>query len=89
MRGTLRNDRIESDHERPAEAGEIRALARETEQAARRLLSRAAHLEKRASRPRTDPSECANLKSQAVELRTAADLLLVEVCELSRQARAA
>ena len=75
--------------ERPIEAGEIRALARETEQTARRLISRAAHLEMRANRPRTDPSERADLSSRAQALRAAAEMLLAEVCELSRRARAA
>jgi hypothetical protein len=63
--------------------------ARESERAARRLLSRAAHLEKRANRSWSDPVERSELNSRARELRAAAAQLLSEVCELARQARAA
>ena len=75
--------------ERPVGSNELRALTRESEQAARRLIARAAHLEKRATRPRIDQTERSDLNSRAQELRAAAELLLTEVCELSRQARAA
>jgi hypothetical protein len=75
--------------ERPLNTGEIRTLVRETQHAARGLIERAAYLEKRARRYRTDPGERADLNSRAQELRTAAELLLADVSELSRQARAA
>jgi hypothetical protein len=75
--------------ERSLDAAEIRAVARESEQAARRLISRAAHLEKRAKRSWSDPAERSELNSRARELRSAAAHLLDEVCELARQSRAA
>ena len=75
--------------ERPIDSNELRALTRQSEQAARRLIARAAHLEKRARRSRIDQAERSDLNSRAQELRAAAELLLTEVCELSRQARAA
>ena len=71
------------------ERNELRALTRESEQAARRLIARAAHLEKRAGRPRIDQRERSDLNSRAQQMRAAAELLLAEVCELSRQAIAA
>ena len=66
-----------------------RSHVRETELAARRLLIRAAHLEKRAQRPRTDAGERASLTAQAGELRRDARALLAEISELSRRASAA
>jgi hypothetical protein len=65
----------------------VRAHVREAEQAARGLIARAAHLEKRAERPRADDLERMRLRSQARELRAAAGLLLAEISELSRQVR--
>ncbi len=75
--------------EPPVELGEIRALVRESERDARRLIGRAAHLEKLARRARADSGERQNLNARAQELRTAAAVLLAEVSELSRRARAA
>jgi hypothetical protein len=92
MRSPLRKNGIGSGYapgERPIEPAEIRVIARESEQAARRLITRAAHLEKRASRSRIDRNERSDLNSRAQELRAAAEVLLAEVCELSRQASAA
>jgi len=88
MQGRLREDTTVSVEltEGSTEAGEILALVRETDQAARRLLTRAAHLERLAGRCRTDGIERADLDSHAEELRAAAELLLVEVCALSRRA---
>jgi hypothetical protein len=63
----------------------IRAHVREAEQAARRLIVRASHLEKRAQRPRADAAERLSLTARARELRADADVLLAEVSELSRQ----
>jgi hypothetical protein len=63
----------------------VRADVREAEQAARRLIARAAHLEKRAGRPRTDSDERMNLAAKARELRAAAEPLLAEISELSRR----
>ncbi len=63
----------------------IRAHVREAEQAARRLIVRAAHLEKRALRPRADVAERLSLTVRARELRSDAHALLAEVSELSRQ----
>jgi len=65
----------------------VRAHVREAEQAARGLIVRAAHMEKRAGRPRADELERMRLRSQAQELRAAAALLLAEISELSRQVR--
>ena len=67
----------------------IRAHVREAEHAARRLIVRAAHLEKLARRPRTDPTERLSLDARAVELRADARALLAEVSELSGQVMAA
>jgi hypothetical protein len=67
----------------------IRAHVRETEHAARRLIVRAAHLEKRARRPRADPLERLSLETRALELRADAHALLAEVSELSGQVTAA
>lgn len=65
----------------------IRNHVREAEQAARRLLERAAHLEKRAGRPRADPAERLSLTARARELREDAEVLLAEISELSRRTR--
>jgi hypothetical protein len=75
--------------ERSTDAIAIRAHAREAEHAARRLIMRAAHLEKRARRPRADPIEQASLEARALELRADARALLAEVSELSSQVTAA
>jgi len=68
------------------EAVAIRTQVRESEQAARRLTLRAAHLEKRARRPRADAAERNSLNAQALELRADAEALLEKISELSRQA---
>jgi hypothetical protein len=68
---------------------EARAHAREAEQAARRLIARAAHLEKRAGRLRIGATERMSLDAKARELRAEADLLLSEVAELARRMRPA
>jgi hypothetical protein len=67
----------------------LRAHVREADQAARRLLARAAHMEKRASRARVGSIERVNLDDRARELRAAAQALLTEVSELSRRVTAA
>jgi hypothetical protein len=71
------------------DAAAIRAHVREAEHAARRLIVRAAHLEKRAQRPRADELERARLEARALELRKDAHALLAEVSELSGQVLAA
>ena len=71
--------------ERTNETTAIRAHVREAEQAARRLIVRAAHLEKRAQRTRTDATERLSLTARARELRADAGVLLAEVSELSRR----
>jgi len=72
--------------ERITETVAIRAQVRESEQAARRLILRAAHLEKRARRPRADAGERNSLNAQALELRADAEALLAKISELSRLA---
>ena len=67
------------------QAAVIRAHVRAAEQAARGLIARAAHMEKRAARPRTASSERMSLDTKAQELRAAADILLAEISELSRR----
>jgi hypothetical protein len=62
----------------------LRVRIREAEQAARALISRAAHLEKLAARPHTDAADRTRLTLRARELRAAAEPLLREICELSR-----
>jgi hypothetical protein len=69
------------------ETSTIRTQLRENEQYARRLIARAAHLEKRAERACLDSSERLNLNAIAVELRASARQLLTEVSELSRQVK--
>ena len=49
------------------------------------MIVRAAHLEKRAQRPRADAAERLSLMARARELRADADALLAKVSELSRQ----
>jgi hypothetical protein len=71
--------------EPPTQPAAIRSYVREAEQAARRLLVRAAHLEKRADRPRADAAERLRLNARAQELRADAQALLAEVSELSRR----
>ena len=71
--------------ERSIEGTTVNARVREAGQAARALIGRAAYLEKLAGRPRTDPTERTRLTGRARELRGAAELLLSEICELSRQ----
>jgi hypothetical protein len=67
------------------DATAIRAHVREADQAARRLITRAAHLEKRARRPAADPTERVSLEARALQLRADAHLLLAEVSALSGQ----
>jgi hypothetical protein len=69
--------------------GEVRAHVREAEHAARWLIARAAHMEKRAGRPRIDATERVSLDAKARELRADAGALLGEIAELVRQLRAA
>lgn len=71
--------------ERPTEPMAIRAHAREAEHAARRLIMRAAYLEKLAQRPRASTAERVGLNSRARELRADAAALLAEISELSRR----
>jgi hypothetical protein len=73
--------------EPPLQVCEIRALVRQSELAARRLIARAAHLEKLARRARTGSDQRLDLNARALEMRAAAELLLTEVSELSRKAR--
>lgn len=63
----------------------IRSYVREAEHAARRLIIRAAHLEKRARRPRADAAERLSLTTRARQLRADAEALQAQVSELSRQ----
>jgi ABC-type phosphate transport system auxiliary subunit len=63
----------------------IRAQVREADQAARRLILQAAHLEKRARRPRADQLERVRLEARALELRADAHALLAEISALSGQ----
>ena len=65
----------------------IRAQLRESEQDARRLIARAAHIEKRAQRSCADSPEYRSLNAIARELRAAADQLLAEASELSRRVK--
>jgi hypothetical protein len=65
------------------DAAAIRAHVREADHAARRLIMRAAHLEKRARRLRTDSLERVSLEARALGLRADAHALLAEVSELS------
>lgn len=62
----------------------IRAQLRASEHDARRLISRAAHIEKRAQRAPPDSPENLNLNAIALELRAAAGELLIQASELSR-----
>ena len=71
------------------DAGLVRSQAREAEHAARRLIMRAAHLEKLARRPRVGSPERISLEGRARDLRATADALLAEVSELSRQVKVA
>jgi hypothetical protein len=72
--------------EQPIDGAARKIRVREAEQAARALLGRASYLEKLAERPRTGSTDRRRLSRTARELRTAADQLLAEICELSRQA---
>ena len=67
----------------------IRAHVRESEHAARRLIERAAHLEKLARRPRANPIERVRLEARALELRAYYRVLLAKVSELSGRVTAA
>lgn len=67
------------------DASVIRAHVRESEQTARRLISRAAYLEKLAGRPRTGEAERLSLETTARDLRAAADKITGEICALCRQ----
>jgi len=71
--------------ERPTDPTTIRAYVRDSEHAARRLIVRAAHLEKLARRPRTDAAERLGLTARALELRADAAALRAEISELSRR----
>jgi hypothetical protein len=72
-----------------AEASTIRAQLRENEHDARRLIARAAHMEKRAQRACPDSPERLSLTTIALELRAAAERRLAEASELSRKVVAA
>lgn len=67
------------------EASTIRAQLRENEQDARRLIARAAYMEKRAQRVCADSPERLSLTTIALELRAAAERRLAEASELSRK----
>jgi hypothetical protein len=69
----------------PPPVGEVRAHVRKAEHAARWLIARAAHMEKRAARPRIDAAERVSLDATARELRADAGALLSEIGELVRQ----
>jgi hypothetical protein len=69
------------------EATAVRVHVREAERAARGLIVRAAHMEKRAGRPRTDSTDRLSLNARARELRADAEVLLAEISELSRRVR--
>jgi hypothetical protein len=71
--------------ERTTEPTAIRAQVRETERSARRLIVRAAYLEKLARRPRAGAAERLSLETRALELRADAATLLAQISELSRQ----
>jgi len=71
--------------ERPTDPIAIRAHLRESEHAARRLIMRAAHLEKLARRPRAGAAERLSLNARATELRADAEALRTEISELSRR----
>ena len=68
-----------------AETSTIRAQLRENEQDARRLIARAAHMEKRAQRACADSPEQLSLTIVALELRAMAERRLAEASELSRK----
>ena len=70
-----------------AETSAVRAQLRETEHDARRLIARAAHIEKRAQRVCADSPEHLSLQAIALELRAAAGELLAEASELSRRVK--
>jgi F420-dependent methylenetetrahydromethanopterin dehydrogenase len=65
----------------------VRARLRESEHDARRLIARAAHIEKRAQRACADSHEYVSLSAIARELRAAAAQLLAEASELSRRVK--
>lgn len=71
------------------DAGLARNHVREAEHAARRLMVRAVHLEKLARRSQVGSAHRAGLEARARDLRLTADTLLTEVCELSKQVKAA
>jgi hypothetical protein len=73
--------------DRHVEPSIIRVQLRESEQDARRLIARAAHIEKRAQRACADSPEYMTLSAIARELRLAAGQLLAEASELSRRVR--
>ncbi len=73
--------------ERVAETSTIRTQLRESEHDARRLIARAAHIEKRAQRARPDSPEYLSLSAVSLELRAAAERLLAEASELSRRVK--
>ena len=63
----------------------IRNHVRGADEAARRLIARAAYMEKLARRPGANSNERVRLDETARELRAAAAALTAEVCDLSRQ----
>jgi len=73
--------------EAAVETSTIRAQLRESEHDARRLIARAAHIEKRARRACSDSPEYLSLSAIARELRATAEQLLAEASELSRRVK--
>jgi hypothetical protein len=67
----------------------IRAQVREADQTLRRIIARAAHMEKRAERAEADSAERLRLEARARELRAAAAALVAEISDLCRQVIAA
>lgn len=67
------------------QALEIRALARESDRAARRLIDRAAYMEKRALRAAADSRERRELSARAQDFRAEAAMLIAAASELSRK----
>jgi hypothetical protein len=63
----------------------IRNHLRDADQAARRLIARAAYMERLARRPGASSTERARLDDRAQELRGAAAALSAAICDLSRQ----
>jgi hypothetical protein len=70
-------------------AASVRNQVRDNEHAAKRLIMRAAHLEKLARRSWVGAAQCISLEAQARDLRATAAVLLTEVSEISKQVTAA